>query len=137
MSEYKYTERTAEEILDEMLDEDAWITSLERVQLEAVRAELERLRNEVVQIHTYIECVNPACKRGVRPRDAVCGLCPACAEDDLTRLRRIERAVMDIMDGFDHKLPEVILWWRTVARDTPRGVGRVFGAIANALEANP
>jgi len=98
--------------------------------IDCVEAELERLRNEVVQIYTHIECANPDCKRGVRPRFAICGLCPACAEDDLIRLRRIENA---LLNGQTHT--DAAEWFRAVAREFVLRQDRApLFAIADALE---
>jgi len=49
------------------------------------RREITWLRNENIEIHMMIECTN--CKRGVRPRFAICGMCSACAEVKLKQLQ--------------------------------------------------
>ena len=52
-----------------------------------VDAELTRLYNENLQIHTMVECAT--CKRGVRSRNSVCGMCPECAEKRINSLEFI------------------------------------------------
>lgn len=42
-------------------------------------AELRRLRNQAAEVHTMTACRQ--CGDGVRPRNAVRGLCPRCAEE--------------------------------------------------------
>jgi len=156
MKEQKYTAMTPEEILEEMLDEDAWITSLGRVQLETVQAELRKLRSQVAKVHTYVECAAPDCKRGVRHSYAPHGLCTECAEKELTelrkdvtrqieavkdaereikRLRGIERATMLCNHG---NLQSSIEHWRMLGRVLDRkglGFGENCRVIADALEA--
>jgi len=53
-----------------------------------MRAEIGRLRAEnarLAPLDTLVACVR--CDRGVRARDAVAGMCPACAGAELERLR--------------------------------------------------
>ena len=59
-------------------------------QLQENMAELRRLRNQAAELHTLVECAALNCKRGVRNQYAVNGMCPTCAEAELTRLQGIE-----------------------------------------------
>ena len=48
-----------------------------------------------VSDHTLVACVK--CRRGVRPRYAVCGMCHECAAEEIGRLRDIEQTAREIM----------------------------------------
>ena len=65
-----------------------------------------------VSDHTLVACVK--CKRGVRPRYAICGMCQECAEEEIKRLHDIEKTAreimwiaMEILEGVDECTEEV------------------------------
>ena len=61
---------------------EADIAALEKA-LEEAKAQLERLRSHNLEVHTMVACTE--CGRGVRPRNAVLGMCPVCAEERLVK----------------------------------------------------
>jgi len=102
-------------------------------EIERLRKEVKRLRNENVQIFTMVKCDN--CERGVRQRYNVHGLCHLCARKEMTRLRGIEKAVTPQGLGFTRE--DAAEFWRLVAEDPCywRGAVKVHGnMIADALD---
>ena len=79
--------------LEDVVSNRVWATDEEIVKL---LAELASLRNQVVEIHTMIACKE--CRHGVRPRNAVRGYCPGCAEKLLDVTDKLLDACNEIME---------------------------------------
>ena len=68
------------------------------------------------EIHTLVECAAPDCKRGVRVRDSVGGMCVECAEDELERRWKLLARAHEVLEAYAPNHP-------------------IVDAIADALEA--
>ena len=90
------------------------------------------------EIHTLTKCAVPSCDLGVRPRDAVGGMCVPHAEAELERLRGIEAAVLD-GDSREESGGEWRKWAAWFAGESMPEHARAGNAIADALakEAKP
>ena len=61
----------------------------------------------IMELHTLIECANPDCKRGVRPRYTILGLCHICARAELTRLRKLLAEAHEVLEAYAPNHPLV------------------------------
>ena len=107
---------------------------LERDIFQARIAFLQAKLDENAELHTMLQCAT--CKRGVQNQHSVDGMCPTCAEAELTRLRGIEAAVLggSLQEESAHEWRSYAAWFR--AREMPECAAQC-DAIADALEVKP
>jgi len=107
----------------DMLGAVTWESEPEVGAIEYVRAEL----------HTMIECAN--CKRGVRPRNAIRGFCPRCAEELLdvtdkllTECDRVLDAIPECPAHGPQCVPHAIEWIEDMQAELKRlrGIEKVL-----------